>query len=325
MKNDTFLNVFLSPMSNPCMKKKPAVLIFCMLLMVFIAVPLSGAAIDIIDYLPKAGELGDWNPSDDLQHMKGEDLFLLINGGAEVYHEYGFKEVLAQGFKNKNKKSFNLEIFRMTSPDAAYGIYTFKTGQEGKPLEVGDEGLLEEYYLNFRKGSYLVTITGFDSEKETIDGLIHAANVIAAKIKESAPLPAIINCLPPQYRPELKQQGIVYLKGPLSLYNQYAFDSKDIFEIKEGLAAEYNSFKLFLFKYPNNKDANAVFSRASKMLGSSDRFNAYRATPATFYMKDKNNHLIYGTFASKYIIVLISKQRSLAQLKEITGHIQSRL
>ena len=48
--------------------------------------------------LPQAGDAGSWKPEDEPQHVEGEDLFLLINGGAEIYHEYGFTQAAVQSY-----------------------------------------------------------------------------------------------------------------------------------------------------------------------------------------------------------------------------------
>ena len=45
-----------------------------------------------LSYLPQGGEVDRWSSSEEPQHAVGEDLFLLINGGAEIYHEYGFEQ-----------------------------------------------------------------------------------------------------------------------------------------------------------------------------------------------------------------------------------------
>ena len=66
----------------------------------------------------------------------------------------------------------------MQSSAAAYGVYTFKTSSQGEKIPVGTDGFLEEYYLNFWKGPYVVTVIGFDSEKETLDAILLAARKV---------------------------------------------------------------------------------------------------------------------------------------------------
>jgi hypothetical protein len=290
---------------NKNMFKFKAIILLAFIPALVLPVHFCGAETPISGYLPKPGELGGWNPSDEPQHMKGEDLFLLINGGAEIYHEYGFKEVIAQGFRNADKKSFNLEIYHMSSPEAAYGIYSFKTGDSGKPLDTGDEGLLEEYYLNFRKGSFLVTITGFDSEQETLDGLVKAARLIASKIKESGKPPHLLQGLPDDFKGSLKPHSVTYLKGPLGLFNQYEFDPRDIFSVKEGVAADYGGFRLFIFKYENSGDAAKTFKFASSALAKNPRFLDFSAKENHFTMVAKDEHDVYGKVYGRYIFILV--------------------
>ena len=102
---------------------------------------------------------------DEPQYVEGEDLFLLINGGAEIYHEYGFKQAVVQSYADDQDRSLNLEIYEMLDPAAGYGIFTFKRGKGGRDLELGDEACLQDYYLNVWKGDFLITFVGFDTEK----------------------------------------------------------------------------------------------------------------------------------------------------------------
>jgi hypothetical protein len=117
--------------------------------------------------LPAGQEAGGWKEDGPHQEFKGEDLYLYIDGGAEIYREYGFEEVLVQEYKNREGIRLSLELFQMTSPESAYGMYTFKRSPRGAPLEIGAEGQLEDYYLNFWKGNFLVTITGQDGNPAT--------------------------------------------------------------------------------------------------------------------------------------------------------------
>lgn len=264
-------------------------------------------------YLPQPGELKGWEPVGTSQHMIGEDLFLLINGGAEIYHEYGFKQVIAQGFKNKNGKSFNLEIYEMQNPEAAYGIYTFKTGDEGKTIDVGNEGLLEDYYLNFRKGNFLATIIGFDSEKETMDGIMETAKVVAAKIKAMGRKPALIHMLPDEYKNRLKPNGITYLKGNLALFNQYEFDTGNIFGLKQGVIGDYGDFKLFVFQYSDTIECNKWLKNAKKRLKKNPRFKNVTAQDSGFTMIDEKGISFYIQNDKQYIFILQGKKKEEAK------------
>lgn len=112
-----------------------------------------------------------------------EGLFAYMNGGAEQYIQYGFKRAIFQTYSGKNGIQFNLEIFEMNNPDAARAIYKAKTGDSGKKIDIGSEAVLEDYYLLFRKGRFYVSLTGYDSEKDTLDLLISAAGIVDKKME----------------------------------------------------------------------------------------------------------------------------------------------
>jgi hypothetical protein len=133
---------------------------------------------DGFHYLPEPQKLQGWKPVGSPQRFMGEELYVYMNGGAGIYHSYGFKKLIAQEYINQNSKTIALEIFEMENSSGAYGIYTSKIGNDGKVLPVGSEASLEDYYLNFWKGNFLVTLTGFDSAKDTVDGLMIIAHAV---------------------------------------------------------------------------------------------------------------------------------------------------
>jgi hypothetical protein len=273
-------------------------------------------------YLPQPGELTGWEPVGEPDYVKGEDLFLLINGGAEIYYEYGFKQAIAVGFKNKKNPSigFNLEIYEMQDPAAAYGVYTFKTGESGKTIDVGDEGLLEEYYLNVWKGNFLVTVIGFDSKEETLQGIMETAKVVAAKIKSKGQKPGLIHLLPGDYKEQLKPNGITYLKGNLALFNQYEFDSRDIFGLKQGVLGDYGNFRLFVFKYGDGSECRKWFESAVIHLKENPRFRDFLRMGSTFLMMDDKGTPFYIEKAEQYIFIVQGKGKE--EAKGIIGKIK---
>ena len=137
---------------------------------------------EIAQFLPAPEKLKGWEAVGPPQKFSGDDLFVYMNGGAGKYLSHGFKQLIAQDYSNKNKKTITLELFEMKNPSGAQEMYLAKSGKSGKPLTIGDEALLQEYYLNFRKEHFLVTLTGTDPEKETVDGLLTIARGVDEQI-----------------------------------------------------------------------------------------------------------------------------------------------
>jgi len=260
----------------------------------------------LYDYLPQPEELGQWEATGSPQFVEGDDLFLLINGGAEIYHEYGFKQAIAQGFKNKTDPDlgFNLEIYKMKNPEAAYGIYTFKSSNEGVPIKAGNDGLLEEYYINTWKGNFLVTVIGFSPDKETRKGILMTAQTVTAKIKDSGSRPALLKLLPNNNQFRLIPNSIKYLKGNLALFNQYEFDSKDIFGLEEGIVGNYGNFKLFIFHYKEKEKSCKQFETAQKFIRQNPHFKNFDQEKTIFTFNDNQGIPFYMKLMGKRIFII---------------------
>jgi len=256
----------------------------------------------ILELLPCARETGGWYPEGEAEVAAGNDLFLLIDGGAAIYQEYGFKQTVHQTYHDQNGKSINLEIYEMNSPESAYGIYTFKRSEEGKPVNLGQEGWLESYYLNFWKGNFLVTIIGLDTDSITFDGIKNIARAVDSKLELTSEKPHIISCLPAE---NLRVNGIIYLKGNLALFNQYIFDSRDIFGLKEGVMGKYPDHSLFLFQYTEQNEANKWYEFARSNLKTSTRFTHFRDHDTQFKINDPQNDKIYIRHYHNWILIAL--------------------
>lgn len=273
-------------------------------------------------YLPQSDEVGGWIRNDIPQEYKGEDLYLYINGGAEIYHEYGFKEIIEQEYINANGKSISLEIFEMENDEAAYGIYTFKRSSEGKRLALGNEGQVEDYYLNFWKGNYLVTLTGFDEEEETVEGLVMMAKSVDAKIESKGKIPSLLSLLADE---GLMKLSIKYFKGNLGLYNSYRFFTKDVFGLRDGIKGSYKGgFEVFIFKYKDSKESHKRLQEASRSFRESPRYKNFRPVDEAFQVIDSNDRFIFIKSFQKYILVVLGA-RSRSAAKEILDSIQENI
>ena len=262
----------------------------------------------VTHYLPDRSKLAGWYALDEPQIAHGEDLYLLIDGAAEIFLEYGFKEAVMQSYGNGNEKSINLEIYEMNDPSSAYGIYTFRTGEMGKEISIGSNGCIEDYYLNFWKGNVLVSVIGFDLEEETVDGIRTIAKAIEARIKEEGRKPHLTGVLPLN---GLKPNGIKYLKGNLALYNNYKFDSANIFGLSEGVIGTYEDHKVFLFFYIDETECRKWFLNGLNHLKTNPDFHGLTRYDNGCTMKDKTgNHLRIEPYRNFIIVILGSEKNT---------------
>jgi hypothetical protein len=229
--------------------------------------------------LPADNEAPGWSKDGEPQEFVGEDLYVYINGGAEIYQEYGFRRVIVQDYKNASGKEISLEIYEMETPEAAFGIFTFKKSGEGQPLALGGGAELEDYYLNFWKGRYLVTLTGFDETAETVAGLPALAAAVDSKISDRAEPPGLIAALPGR---GLKPGSVRYLRGLLGLNNVYAFHTAKGLGFQAAVKGDYeDGSTLIVLDYGSGGiRVEEAWPQLRAYLDSSDRFKPRPSAPA---------------------------------------------
>lgn len=221
-------------------------------------------------YLPDDKAVQGWARDDEPQEFEGEDLYAYIDGGAEIYEEYGFTRVIVQDYKSDKDRSVSLEIFEMASPAAAFGMFTFKRSGQGEVLALGGGAELESYYLNFWKGRFLVTLTGFDEAVETVNGLAALGRAVEAKLPAGAEAPDLIVRLPKE---GLRTESVKYLKGLLGLNNVYPFYTARGMAFKEAVRGLYESGEtLIILDYGGAEARHAAWLELRSGLETSGRF-----------------------------------------------------
>lgn len=101
---------------------------------------------DLLHLLPQAPELSGWQPEGPSHQVAGEDLFSLIDGGAEVFLKAGFSRAMTQTYGRADRQPIQLEIYEMVSADAARAVFTQKTKGDGQPVTLGAQGVDGGYY-----------------------------------------------------------------------------------------------------------------------------------------------------------------------------------
>jgi len=253
-----------------------------------------GGVAGLLKILPAEGGVAGWRMKGDSQVFAGQDLFTYIDGGADIYLEYGFRTVLVQDYQGPAGKTISAEIFEMANSDAAFGMYAFKKGSKGR--EVGGEGRgqMGDYYLNIWKGRFLITLTGFDSDSETLIGLEALARAAEARTGGSGDKPRFLNTLPAKYviKPSLR-----YFRGPLGLNSVLPALSRDAPGFEEGAAADYDTgMSLIVLRYPGRGACRAAFERLRAALSDPARFYEFQdAGEDLAAASDAKGKTIYAT------------------------------
>lgn len=262
----------------------------------------------IAGLLPKSSELAEWQPEGAPQLFSGEELFSYIDGGAEIYYEYGFRRILVQDYRDSAGQAISLEIFEMLSPQSAYGIYRFKTSRQGRRLDLGDECQLADYYLNLWKGHFLVTITAQHATDRAQPALLLFARIVERKIKENAAEPPLVLLLP---EAGLISQSLKYFKGPLGLYNIYPFFSGDVFGFRAGVKGDYEAgYSLFVFEYAADSGAAEKYAQSRDQFARSPRYQNFAEAGNLFSISDSQGQSIFAFRLGRHIVLVLGKKIS---------------
>ncbi len=266
--------------------------------------PASSALLELTSFFPKAGQAPGWSPKGEPLVYRGEDLFTYIDGGADIYNEYGFRQVVVQDYQDSSRRTLTLEVFEMADAAGAFGMFTFKTSPRGTGAALGDGGRLEDYYLNFWKGPVLVTVTGFDDSPESIGGVRRVAEAVDRKILLRGVKPPLAAAFPPDWA---ARGGLKYLRGPLGLRNLHPVFARRAIRFHEGVAGRPAAGVLaVVLKGQTASETRTALADAEKVFSSGPPFSEYRSGDDRFAARDSKDHFVQGRLLDGCLALLVT-------------------
>jgi len=247
------------------------------------------------------GRLGDWHLEDSPRLFAGDDLYKLIDGGADLYFEYGFREALSAGYSGSRDRTIKLEIYRMTDAPAAFGIYSIQAVPGGGPLKIGSEGVQYEDYALFWKGECVLVLSSADTSAATKGVMVALAETVTGGIPEKGYKPEAMDLLP--------KEGLVrsvYVRGPLSLSAVYSFGTGNLFGSAEGAIGVYPRHRLFLFRYASTEAADRQLAHARELVKRNARYSRFGQDGNIFKARDRKGTRLRLTTVREDVLVLLT-------------------
>jgi len=179
-----------------------------------------------------------WRRSGEPEIYRKDGLFGYIDGGAEIFLQYGFKELsvaryaAANGAGKAAPKTAAVEIYRMESPADAFGIFSVKrTGKEDVSPTIRIPHWTSGEQANLVKGDYFINIQGEGLGDEETRALVAA---VSARIAATAVLPAQLSWLP--------LRGLIpgserYIRGGLAAAEESPLLDREFWGFGEGTKA----------------------------------------------------------------------------------------
>lgn len=150
-------------------------------------------------------------------YFGGEALWGIIDGGADIYLEYGFDKLLLQEIAWK-QTNFRVEFYRMIDPVSAYGIFSVSHFKCGKRDTLSKFVCITPFQVQCALGRLYVSIANDKGTKEARLLTIKLFEIILSRSKETLfKIPARFS--KPEFASQLKNLKVI--KGALGFQNGF--------------------------------------------------------------------------------------------------------
>lgn len=115
------------------------------------------------------------------KHFNGKSLWGYINGGADLYLEYGFDNLTLHTF-NFNGEQIKIELYKMSCKEAAFGIFSVSHNKCNDSTLPTQFYCINNYHIQIAKGKYYISIINETGKKEALDYCMEIAKEIIGQI-----------------------------------------------------------------------------------------------------------------------------------------------
>ncbi len=274
------------------------------------------------DLLPPSGFLQIWKKAENPRVFTSSDLYGYIDGGAEIFLEFGFEQLTAQpytpgsGAAKTAADEFKVEIYRMSDPIAATGIYLMNCGKESSDPSFAERHSLNQFQLIFKRNRYYVIVNNSEGNEKLRPAMLEFGRYIAARLPAEIPV-KLDELLPPK---GLNRSSIRLIRGPYALQSIFTLGNGDVLQLGRNLTAVAGNYQdaagkysLVLVDYPNEQAAQKALINVQSHLDS--------------YLKVEekaDRRLVFKDYSNEYGVVSITGKRLTVQLhlakKPVSGH-----
>jgi len=161
-----------------------------------------------------------------------------------------------------------LNIYRMSDPAAAFGIFSVTRRDEYRPVAIGAVGARADYQQIFCHGRYYVEAQAMDTDSLTADAMDDLCRAVDSKLEsEPARLPQALDILNER---DVQPHSRVLVRGPLGLNTRKYISDENIFCLSDSVPGVLVSGRvsadrpepetIFVVNYPDSTFAQRVFS-----------------------------------------------------------------
>lgn len=247
-----------------------------------VASTLSAFAQDPIEF----PELKRWDLKVSSDVYTPDNLWDLINGAAESYLAYDFVDLHLADYQSKDGITIHAEVYRHSSLNNAFGIYSSERSPEYDFIALGGEGYLDEGVLNCFSGPYYIKLYSTDDDPAVQEALEKVGKSIVKSLGEGNFLPELLGIFPDTGKLPYSEHYIAQ--------NFLGFDF-----LHSAFTAEYEQgYKFFLIE---GQDAGEILKMVSAYL-SFTKQDIDPSEELSFTIKDKYNGDIPVIISGEYLV-----------------------
>ncbi len=198
-------------------------------------------------------QLNNWTKTEEPSSYFPGTLFEFINGAAEIYLAYDFKELTVFQYGQKGSTaSMAVEIYEMSNETNAFGIYGAERYPDNNFIPIGIQGYVEEGILNYLIGKYYIKLLCFEGGDRSGEYLELFAKTIAEKTQGKTTFPTLLNHFP--------KEGLVANSEKFILKNVMGYSF-----LHDGYLSNYKvndfEFDCFIIQGRNEEDAQMMLDK----------------------------------------------------------------
>lgn len=238
-------------------------------------------------------ELDSWSLTEKPESYYPENLFEYIDGAAEIYLSYEFKELLvAQQQKDQSETNVAIEIYDMGNATNAFGIYSAERYPDNRFMQIGLQGYIEEGTLNFLVSRYYIKLLCFECEEQSEEILKLFSQKIVERVGQLGKLPSLLSAFPSKgLRPNSESFVLRNFMG-------YSF-------LHHGYSAKYGvgglEFDCFIAEGKDKTDAEEMLQKYLEAKESP----SVEKIDSGYHIEDKYYHNIYIARVGKWLCGVI--------------------
>jgi hypothetical protein len=237
--------------------------------------------------LPGDGIPSGWKKSESPLLFQGSNLYGHINGGSELFLEFGFEELTVQRYRNGSEEVV-IELYRMTDQVAAWGIYLMKCGKEIPNSSISCRHTVNLYQMLGVQDRYYFQINNMEAGARGQSAMFALGRELTNQLPKTKDweVPSEVDSA------MIEKDSLRLIRGPFALEPIYTLGEGDVLQLKRkntALAGRYRDQQGSLIiwiaaSYADEAEASTSFKYLRSHLDGA--ISVQMENASEFYFKD---------------------------------------